>query len=67
MQHDWIIDVLSDLRTFAGNHKMTRLAEQLDDTILMAASEIKQTEGAAVVLGTDEPQDNRLFGTANAG
>jgi hypothetical protein len=67
MQHDWIIDVLSDLRTFADNHNLGRLAEQLDDTILMAASEIQYIEGANVAVGTDEPEDNRLFGTVSTG
>jgi hypothetical protein len=67
MQHDWIIDVLSDLRIFADNHKLGRLAEQLDDTILMAAAEIKVIEGAGVVVGSDEPTNNHLFGTASAG
>lgn len=67
MQHDWIIDVLSDLRTFADNHSLGRLAEQLDDTILMAAGEIKNIDSASVAVGTDEPEDNRLFGTVGTG
>jgi hypothetical protein len=67
MQHDWIIDVLSDLRTFADNHSLGRLAEQLDDTILMAASEIQSIDGAHVAVGSDEPEDNRLFGTVSTG
>ena len=67
MQHDWIIDVLSDLRTFADNHSLGRLTEQLDDTILMAAAEIKCFDGARVAVGCDEPEDNRLFGTVSTG
>lgn len=67
MQHDWIIDVISDLRILADNHKLGRLAEQLDDTILMAAAEIKVIEGAGVVIGSDVPTNNHLFGTASAG
>jgi hypothetical protein len=67
MQHDWIIDVLSDLRTFADNHSLGRLAEQLDDTILMAAGEIKSIDSESVAVGSDEPKDNRLFGTAGTG
>jgi hypothetical protein len=67
MQHDWIIDVLSDLRTFADNHEMGRLAEHLDDAILMAASEIKATDTDKVVMGTNEPKDNGLFRTISAG
>jgi hypothetical protein len=67
MQHDWIIDVLSDLRIFADNHNLGRLAEQLDDTILMAAAEIKGVEGAGIVAGSDEPTNNHLFGRASTG
>ena len=67
MQHDWIIDVLSDLRTFADNHEMNRLAEQLDDAILMAVSEIKSTEQDKVEMGANEPKDKGLFRTINAG
>lgn len=67
MQHDWIIDVLSDLRTFADNHEMNRLAEQLDDAILMAVSEIKLTEQDKVGMGANEPKDRGLFRTISAG
>ncbi|MEM7241891.1 MAG: hypothetical protein AAF429_06870 [Pseudomonadota bacterium] len=40
MQHEWMIDVLNDLRAFSYNHKLLKLAEQLDDAILIAASEM---------------------------
>ncbi len=40
MAHEWIIDVLLDLRTFAAKNDMNALAAQLDDTKLMAAIEI---------------------------
>lgn len=66
MQHDWILDVLSDLRTFADNHEMGRLAEHLDDAILMAASEIKAGHNK-VVMGANEPKDSSLFRTISAG
>ena len=42
MQHEWMIDVLNDLRAFSYNHKMLKLAEHLDDAILVAASEMAQ-------------------------
>jgi hypothetical protein len=49
MAHEWIIDVLLDLRTFAVKNDMNALAAQLDDTKLMAAIEIaSKTEGPAV-------------------
>ncbi|MEZ5869441.1 hypothetical protein LX70_02324 [Defluviimonas denitrificans] len=43
MQYTWILDVLTDLRTFAMANGLPALAEQLDDTSLVAATEIAQT------------------------
>ena len=40
MAQDWILDVLSDLKTFARDNEMPALAEQLDDTAIVAMSEI---------------------------
>ena len=40
MQNDWILDVLADLKSFAAANAMTALAEQLDDTTLVAAAEL---------------------------
>ena len=46
MTHNWIIDVLSDLRTFAEKNGLEGLALQLDNAQLMAALEIAaKTEG----------------------
>ena len=41
MNADWVLDVLADLRTFARQNKLVRLSEQLDDSILVAAEELK--------------------------
>lgn len=38
--HDWILDVLTDLKQFARANGMPALAEQLDDTRLLASAEI---------------------------
>jgi len=38
--NDWILDVLADLKTFAVANGLGALAEQLDDTNLIAAAEI---------------------------
>ena len=43
MQNEWILDVLADLKTFAQQNGMGVLAEQLDDTQLVAASELAST------------------------
>lgn len=41
MKHnDWILDVLADLKSFASANGLGALAEQLDDTKLIAAAEI---------------------------
>ena len=40
MHHQWIIDVLSDLKSYARMNGMTALADQLSDTALMAAVEL---------------------------
>jgi hypothetical protein len=39
MQSDWILDVLADLRSFAEANDLPLLAEQLDDTALIATAE----------------------------
>ena len=41
MNADWVLDVLADLRTFARQNQFVRLSEQLDDSILIAAEELK--------------------------
>ena len=38
--NDWILDVLADLKTFADANGLGTLAEQLNDTKLIAAAEI---------------------------
>lgn len=40
MQNEWILDVLTDLRTFAHHNGLGALAEHLDDTRLIAAAEL---------------------------
>lgn len=48
MRNDWILDVLADLRSFAQSNDLPLLAEQLDDTALIAVAEISgKNEGSA--------------------
>lgn len=42
MAHEWIVDVLADLRNFALQNNLNALVEQLDDTLLVAAAELSQ-------------------------
>ena len=44
MRSDWILDVLADLKTFALSVDLPALAEQLDDTALVALAEIAARE-----------------------
>ncbi len=40
MSNEWILDVLTDLRSFARENGMDALAEQLDDAHLLAVIEL---------------------------
>lgn len=40
MAHDWILDVLTDLKTFARSNGLSELATQLDETRIVATAEI---------------------------
>lgn len=53
MQNEWILDVLADLKAFAAANGLGTLAEQLDDTTLIAAAEIasQKEEATARVHG----------------
>ena len=50
MANDWIIDVLSDLKAFAQDNGLSELAAQLDETILVAATEMSSLEGQARII-----------------
>ncbi|MDF1729069.1 MAG: hypothetical protein P1U53_15115 [Sulfitobacter sp.] len=43
-RNDWILDVLADLKSFALSNELPQLAEQLDDTALIAMAEITATD-----------------------
>jgi hypothetical protein len=54
MKAYWVIDILKDIRQFSEKNGMLELAEQLDDAIFVAASEIgmKLASVEPVELGT---------------
>ena len=61
MKHnDWILDVLADLKSFADANGLPALAEQLDDTTLIAASEIAAKAQEAINRTNGE---QRQFGS----
>lgn len=44
MRSEWILDVLSDLKTYALSSDLPQLAEHLDDAALVALTEIASHE-----------------------
>ena len=62
MKNDWIIDVLNDLRCFAMRNELPALADQLDDTIHVAALEMAaQGEGSPAGAGKDGGQTRHPY------
>ncbi len=57
MRSDWILDVLADLKTFALSADLPVLAEQLDDTAIVALAEIAALEERTQAQAHE--QDNR--------
>ena len=47
MANEWILDVLADLKAFAGDNGLTAVATGLDDLTVVAAAEIASQEGRA--------------------
>lgn len=54
MRNDWILDVLADLKTFAQSNGLSVLAEQLQDTALVAAGELASKGEGSTVGATGE-------------
>jgi hypothetical protein len=40
MEHEWILDVIADLRTFARQNELVDLASHMDTAWLLASAEI---------------------------
>ena len=51
MKEVWMIDVLADLRKYALNNEMSALADQLNATIHVAASEMVPQAGEKAFVG----------------
>ena len=52
MSGDWILDVLTDLKSYAQKNGLPVLAEQLDDTRLVAAAELSTLDAKRAPLTT---------------
>ncbi len=61
MNNHWILDILTDLRAFAQQNDLDALAEQLDQTRLLAAVELASLAGGA------DTSDDEATGTSRAG
>ena len=68
MKNDWIMDVLADLRTFSEANGLTALAEQLEDSMLVARNELaSQSEGAGVEQSIEAGQARTGTGVTGTG
>lgn len=47
MVHDWILDVLTDLRNFASKNGLGVTEEQIDQTLVAVARELDARKGLA--------------------
>ncbi|NDR58972.1 hypothetical protein FPS10_21515 [Pseudoruegeria sp. M32A2M] len=56
MNHEWILDVLTDLGAYAREHDLHALSEQLDDARHVASAEIATRAVASVPNGTERRQ-----------
>ena len=68
MTHNWILDVLADLKTYARKNDLVALAELLDDARHVAAAELAQracVNGLVTLEGREPagpPHDARAGG-----
>lgn len=54
MSQEWMLDLITDLRRVAEKQAMFQLAEQLDDALLVAAREIRQTQACLGVMSGED-------------
>ncbi len=47
MRHDWIFDVLTDLKAYAVANRMTALAAKADEALAVAREEVARVAGAS--------------------
>ena len=66
MSHEWMIDVLKDLKKFAQTNGLMALAEQLDDSLLIAANEIRNVESVQEIPGNHANTNGILSGALAA-
>ena len=68
MGHEWIIDVIADLKSFAKTHDLPLLADQLEQTSLVASAEIGSMAAKPSIMMRGERAETRsIFTGAGAG
>lgn len=67
MRSDWILDVLTDLKTFATANDLPVLAEQLDDTAIVALAEIAALHDRMQGNAHNEKPESSRGGLGGAG
>ncbi len=55
MAHEWILEVLQDMRSYSQKNGLPALMAQLDEALRVAQSEINSGEAAR---NSDDPEDN---------
>ena len=60
MRHDWILDVLADLRSYAVKNDLPALARKVEEALDVARAEITRAASGRAARGsggTDDPAD----------
>ena len=55
MAHEWILEVLQDLRSYSQKNGLPALMAQLDEALRIAKSEVTAPDGSR---DSDDPDDN---------
>ncbi|MFQ1699515.1 hypothetical protein ACJ5NV_02855 [Loktanella agnita] len=67
MGHEWIIDVLADLKSFAKQNDLPLLAVQLEETSLVASAEIATMVGkSSPVMRGDHAGTRPIFASSGS-
>jgi len=68
MTDEWILDVLADLKAFASQNGLVALAEQLDDTAIVAACELVSSKGSGLeTAAVDAGEARNLYRSHQSG
>jgi hypothetical protein len=63
MKEDWILDVLADLRTFAGKNGLRASERQIDQAMVAVANELTSCRIAQRTAQRDMSNAGTIFGS----